>query len=185
MSGIGRTDLPAMQADDFVPWTAGQPAGERYELHGGRVVAMSPERWGHAILRTRIAFLLMQAVRAAGLPCDVATDAVAVRCDASSVFVPDILVRCGCPLAADTLEITDPMIVVEVLSAATASRDKGVKLAGYFSLPSLQHYLLISGDERRIVHHRRMTDNEFTTRIVGTDPVPLRPPGIILAGVFD
>ena len=34
-----------MTADEFIPWAMNQP--KRYELVGGEVVAMSPERVGH------------------------------------------------------------------------------------------------------------------------------------------
>jgi hypothetical protein len=53
--GCGRKEIrmraPArkrMTTDEFLAWAAEQPEGERYELVAGEVVAMAPERLGHA-----------------------------------------------------------------------------------------------------------------------------------------
>jgi Uma2 family endonuclease len=185
MSTTTRADLPDMTADEFMVWVMQQPSNEKYELSNGRILAMSPERWGHGEVKATILVNLTIAVREAGLPCRILGDSMAVRIDNKTIFEPDVLVRCGPRPSFDTLEINDPIIIVEVLSPSTASRDRSVKLTGYFRLPSLRHYLLVSADERRIVHHRRVSDTEFATTIVGTDPIRLDPPGIVLAGVFD
>jgi Uma2 family endonuclease len=185
MSTTTTADLPRMTADEFIAWAMEQPRGEKYELSDGRIIAMSPERYGHAALKSEIGRLLGNAIKEAGLPCRALVDGVAVRVDADTVFEPDVLVRCGPPPTAETVKIDDPVIVVEVLSPSTSARDRTTKLAGYFRLPSVQHYLLVSGDERRIVHHRRITETEFATTIFGNDPIRLDPPGLILSGVFD
>jgi Uma2 family endonuclease len=185
MSTTTTADLPRMTADKFIAWAMEQLRGEKYELSDGRIIAKSPERYGHAALTSEIGRLQGNAIKEAGLPCRGLVDGLAVRVDADTVFEPDILVRCGPPPAASTVDIDDPIIVVEVLSPSTSARDRTTKLAGYFRLPSVQHDLLVSGDEQRIVHHRRMTDIEFTTTIFGNDPIRLDPPGLVLSGVFD
>jgi Uma2 family endonuclease len=67
---------------------------------------------------------------------------------------PDIVVRCG-PLTGKRY-VTDPIVVVEVLSPATMDYDRGQKLQFYKSLPSLQHVVLVYQNERRIEHHERI-----------------------------
>lgn len=52
----------------------------------------------------------------------------------TTVYEPDTLVRCGQPVADDTIEISDPIIVVEVVSPSSQSIDTGAKLADYFRL---------------------------------------------------
>jgi Uma2 family endonuclease len=68
---------------------------------------------------------------------------------------------------------------VEVLSPGTASVDTGAKLAGYFRLASVQHYLLVRPTRREVVHHRRVADG-ILTRIVHEGVILLDPPGIRL-----
>jgi Uma2 family endonuclease len=61
---------------------------------------------------------------------------------------PDALVVCPTPTDINTMEIPNPVIVVEVLSPSTAANDHGVKLDGYFSLGSVNHYLILDPDRR-------------------------------------
>jgi Uma2 family endonuclease len=80
--------------------------------------------------------------------------------------------------------LSDPIIVVEVLSPSTSARDVGAKLVGYFQLPSLRHYLIVRHESRTIVHHERGDDGVIVTRIVRDGPILLDPPGITLIDCF-
>ena len=64
-----------------------------------------------------------------------------VRIAPRTAFEPDALVVCPAPTDLQTMEVSNPVIVVEVLSSSTAADDHGLKLDGYFSLPSVEHYL--------------------------------------------
>ena len=79
------------------------------------------------------------------------------------------------------MEVPNPIIVVEVLSPATAKYDTGAKLAGYFQVPSIQHYLIVDPVSRLIVHHARQDDATIITRIVTDGSIDLTPPGLALA----
>ena len=68
---------------------------------------------------------------------------MAVEVDEHTVYEPDALVRCGPPLPPNAVKLSDPIIVVEVLSPSTSARDVGAKLADYFRLPSVRHYLIV------------------------------------------
>lgn len=175
--------LPRMTADEFIAWSADRPDGERYELVGGEVVAMAAERAVHARVKHRIARVLEDAIRAAGLSCEAFPDGMAVRVDDGLVYEPDALVRCGEPLPDDAIELGDPVVVVEVLSPSTGGRDKADKLEGYFRLPSLRHYLIVKTETRRVIHHRRENgEGAIATRIVGAgDELRLEPPGLRFA----
>jgi Uma2 family endonuclease len=108
-----------MTADEFIAWAMEQPEGERYELERGRIVGMAPERLAHARVKYRALRALDDAIRAAGLPCEALPDGVSVEIDATTVYEPDALVRCGPELPPDTIRIKDPLILVEVLSPST------------------------------------------------------------------
>ena len=60
------------------------------------------------------------------------------------------------------------------------SIDAGGKLADYFRLPSVQHYLLVRPLRREIIHHRR-TGDRIETIVVDDGDVELDPPGIRLS----
>ena len=70
--------------------------------------------------------------------------------------------------------------MVEVISEGTAARDHGVKLAGYFSLPSVAHYLILDPEHRTLIHHRRGEGEVIETRILTAGPLRLDPPGLEL-----
>jgi len=66
---------------------------------------------------------------------------------------PDVVVRCGA--VGGKTYITDPLVVVEVLSPSTMDVDRGPKLDFYKSLPTLRHIALVYQDQMRVEHYRR------------------------------
>lgn len=191
MSGVESQDRamsdPAahrMTADEFIAWAMEQPEGRHYELLNGEVVAMAPERTVHTRVKFRVARRLADAVEAAGLPCEVFTEGQSVRIDQTTVYDPDALIHCGSSLPDDGLGLSDPLVVIEVLSPSTRSRDEGRKLIDYFRLPSLQHYVILRPGDRAIIHHARNTDGTILTRIIRDGTLRLEPPGITINDVF-
>jgi Uma2 family endonuclease len=95
-----------------------------------------------------------------------------------SDYEPDALVHCGDRLPDDAVTVPEPLIVVEVLSPSTSATDRTTKLEKYFRLPSVQHYLIVWADRRRVVHHRRAAGSvETTVHTEGT--ITLDPPGVL------
>jgi Uma2 family endonuclease len=72
------------------------------------------------------------------------------------------------------------VVVVEVLSPSTATRDTGAKLADYFRVASLRHYLIVRTDRPTVIHHRRGDGDLIETRILTAGSVDLEPPGLVL-----
>ena len=171
-----------MTSDEFIAWAMQQDA--RYELVAGEVVAMAPERAIHARVMSHIWRRLTEAIEAAGLACEAYPDGMAVEIDDHITYEPDALVRCGAPLPGDALKVHDPIIVVEVLSPSSRAGDAGAKLADYFRLPSVRHYLIVRTEDRTVIHHARDNDGAIATRIVRDAPIMLEPPGIMLADCF-
>lgn len=163
---------------DFHRWVEDQPTG-RFERAHGEIIAMSPERWVHARLKARIWRALDREITAKGLPCQAAPDGLTVEIDEDTDYEPDALVNCGPLIPDDAIAAPNPVIVIEVLSPATARLDAGGKLGDYFRLASVQHYLLVRPSPREIIHHRRNGDRIETT-VVREGSVQLDPPGISL-----
>ena len=170
-----------MTAEAFIDWAMSQPVG-RYELLRGEVVAMSPERVGHSRVKTEVLITLRSALAANGLGCEAFGDGMAVRIDDTTVYEPDASVRCGPRLPNDDVLFDDPVIVVEVVSPSSKSIDAGSKLADYFRLGSVRHYLVVHSEGRRVIHHRRDEAGQIITRVVleGAS-VAFEPPGIEIA----
>ena len=105
-------------------------------------------------------------------------DGATVRVSQHVAHEPDALVYCGAELPSDAVEVPNPIIVVEVASPSTRKVDASLKLTGYFSLPSVQHYLIVDPDGPPLVHHRRQPDGTILTTIVHDGVLTLAPPGI-------
>jgi Uma2 family endonuclease len=82
-------------------------------------------------------------------------------------------------MADDAIAAPNPVIVVEVLSPGTASTDTGGKLAGYFNVTSIAHYLIFHPTRRVVTHHRRAA-NTIETSIIFAGPITLAPPGLTI-----
>jgi len=165
--------------DEYLAWAEGRPG--RYELYNGVVYAMPSERAAHAKMKLAIHMAFVAEVRARRLPCHVMPDGMTVRVDEFTAHEPDGLVYCGPELPPSTLLVPDPVIVFEVLSPSSKHVDAATKLAGYFRVPSIAHYLIIDPDQPIIVHHARREDNSILTRIVRECLILLDPTGFELA----
>lgn len=169
--------IAPMTAEAFLEW-AGR-LGERYELSDGVAVAMAPETVKHARTKASAWATLDRAIRKAGLDCEAFIDGIGVRIDDTSLYIPDVLVRCGEPAEAEALEIEDPTIVVEVASDSTGGVDLNRKFRDYFRLESLRHYLILLGEDRGIIHHARNPESvDILSRIYSEGEIRLDPPGL-------
>jgi Uma2 family endonuclease len=173
------TALKLMTVDEFLPWAEGKEG--RWELHDGVPVMMSPERLAHVRTKARAARALDDALRLAGLPCEAIADGLTVKVDSGATYEPDASVVCGPRRSDETIVVTDPIIVVEVLSPSTAAVDHGRKLSGYFSLPSVQHYLILDPERRVAIHHKRGASEAIETRVLTDGVARLDPPGFAVA----
>jgi Uma2 family endonuclease len=163
--------------EEFRQWCEAQPKG-RYERVDGRIVAMAPERGAHLRVRGAVYKALDRALAIAGVGCQALPDGATVE-TGDSDYEPDALVNGGEPMADDAVAAPNPVIVVEVLSPGTASTDTGGKLADYFRVPSVAHYLIIHPIRRMVTHHRR-TGANIDTLVVVNGPITMDPPGIVI-----
>lgn len=128
--------------------------GEIYGMAGG-----SPE---HAALSVAVASALQAGLR--GGPCRVYSSDLRIRVAATGLGTyPDVSVVCGelerDPENRDT--VTNPALLVEVLSPSTEHYDRGEKLEHYQQIPALRAVLLVAQDERRIELRQRADDGSW------------------------
>lgn len=144
-----------MTADEFLAWEEAQPA--KHEFVRGEVFAMTGGIDRNDTVAGNLYIRLRQQLR--GTPCRVYAGDVKLRVEAADCcFYPDLMVTCSAADAADRLVKREPVLVVEVLSPATAAFDRGPKFAAYRMLASLQEYLLVDVDPRRCDLYRRGAD---------------------------
>jgi Uma2 family endonuclease len=169
--------LPKMNVSEFLAWSERQP-DNRYELVDGKVVAMTRDTVRHNLTKFAAARVLDEAVRAAAAPCVVFIDGVGVKINDKALRIPDVVVQCGVEPDPDALTVETPVIVVEVVSPSSEHDDIEAKLLEYFSVASIQHYLIVLSEKRAVVHHQRNEHGTIDTRIAHSGDIALNPPGI-------
>jgi Uma2 family endonuclease len=80
-----------------------------------------------------------------------------------SYTYPDVQVVAGSPAlhAGRTDTITNPALIVEVLSESTSAYDRGEKFVGYRTLPSLREYLLVDQTRYAVEQFVRVAENQW------------------------
>lgn len=168
-----------MTVDEFLVWAESQDG--RWELFNAVPYLMAPERTRHGEIKFKVQRALDDGIRRARLTCQMLPDGTTVRVSRHAAHEPDALVYCGPKLPGDAIEVPNPVIAVEVASPLTRKIDATLKLAGYFSLPSVHHYLIVNPEEPPVIHHQRQADGTIPTRLVTDGDINLDPPGITLA----
>lgn len=118
---------------------------ERSEFINGQIYAMSGASREHNLVSGNGFGELRAQLR--GRPCEAYINDMRVKINETGAYVyPDVVVVCGEPqfedASVDTL--TNPTLIVEVLSPSTEGYDRGAKSAHYRRLASLQEYVLIA-----------------------------------------
>ena len=136
----------------------------RYEYWAGEIVCMSGGSEQHVRIGGNIYFSLRQQL--AGRNCEAFTSDLAIRTSALPPYrYPDVSVVCG-EAQFDKIEgiavLTNPTLVVEVLSAKTEKRDRNEKRLAYQAIPSVMEYLLVAQDSPHLTPYIR--DSEIWRR---------------------
>jgi Uma2 family endonuclease len=166
-----------LTADEFIAWAV--TVEGRYELVDGEIIEMPSEGIRQNVVKGELYLMLREAVAQAILPCAVLIDGVSVRIGPRQVRGPDAIVTAGPIANYDSAFAADPLILVEVMSPSSVERDTVDKLADYFTLPTVQHYLIVKPLDGEIIHHQHKGDT-ITTLILRDGTLLLDPPGIEL-----
>jgi Uma2 family endonuclease len=169
-----------MTVEEFIDWALVQPGG-RYELHRGRIVAMAPERVAHIDVKLAAVMALRRVVRASKRPLHALGDGATVKINAHTSYEPDALVYSGDKLPTDTIIIPTPVIVVEVLSPSTAKTDKETKVTDYFTVASIQHYLILDPEDRGVLHLWRTMSGTIARKLSRSGAIKLAPPDVTVS----
>lgn len=133
-----------------------EESDQRYEYHDGEVFAMAGGEPVHNVISVNTMVALSN--RLADENCTVFNSDQKVRiASVNRSLYPDITVVCGAIERdqEDRRSITNPILLIEVLSDSTSSYDQGDKFKLYSKLPSLREYLLISQHEPSVQTYYR------------------------------
>ncbi len=142
----------------------------------------------HGALAMNLGSALIVSLRGRG--CLVMSSDVKVRAG-GQMYYPDVSVTCGPRqyYSGNRTVITNPLLVAEVLSPGTESKDRGEKFRNYLAVESLAVYLLVSQDAPRVEQFSRMEDGHWSYTLVsgleGVLDIPVLSVSLDLADIYD
>ena len=119
----------------------------RHEFYRGEIFAMSGAGARHNIISVNLIVALANALT--GKPCRPYGSDLRIHIPENTLYTyPDLSVICGDIIPSDDDEDTAtlPTVIIEILSPATRSYDRGDKFKLYRAVPSLRHYILIEAE---------------------------------------
>lgn len=151
---------PTMSTADYLDWEVQQ--AEKHDFFHGEVFAMTGGTLRHnrATLRSMIAF----ENHLQGKPCKVFSGDVKVAVNTNEHwFYPDVVVTCSAEDLKDlgAQSLTEPTLILEVLSPSTAAYDRGQKFISLQKLTSLQEFALLDTEAPRLEVFRRNAAARF------------------------
>lgn len=147
---------------DFLAWEELQE--DKYEFIRGEVFAMGGARRDHVIVSLNIASVLKQHLK--GKPCQAYISDMKLRVEqVDAFFYPDVMVSCDEDDHKAEQFLSNPTLIIEVLSDSTEAFDRGGKFAAYRHLQSLKEYVLIDIKARRIECFRRTEKNDWLLHV--------------------
>jgi Uma2 family endonuclease len=153
-----------MNPAEYFAWERDQASKHEYYL--GEVFAMAGGSVRHNFLAGAIVAELRAALRGKGCYALTSDQRIAAEPGRRYVYA-DAVVVCGTmstePGTTDVL--SNPCIIVEVLSRSATSYDRGDKWQAYQSIASLTDYLLIAQTGARIEHYLREGDGSWRYRV--------------------
>jgi len=130
----------------------------RYEFHEGQLIRMAGGSLPHSDICNNVATSLTNATRAKGGNCQAFNSEMKIEVIPSVKYLyPDAGATCGNRDESKVITgaITNPVLIVEVLSKSSANYDMGGKLQLYFSLRSVKEYLIVYQDHPKVMLYRR------------------------------
>jgi Uma2 family endonuclease len=119
----------------------------KHEFLGGQIYAMAGGTPEHAALAAAVIGLLFPQLRGGG--CRAYDADLRVRTPTGLATYPDVTVVCEPSKRdeADPQAVTNPTLIIEVLSRSTEEYDAGDKFEHYKTLSSLRQYVFVSHRE--------------------------------------
>jgi len=162
--------FPKLSIEEYIQHE--RESDTKYDYHNGDIYALAGGTLNHTKLCGNIYAELRSKLK--NLDCNPYTSEAKLSIEKKNTFVyPDSIVICGeiATSEKDKNAITNPTLVVEVLSKSTAHYDRGDKFHLYRQIPSLQEYMLIEQVKPVVEVYYKKERNDLwqISRIEGLD----------------
>jgi len=133
-------------------------ADVRHEFHDGEMFAMGGGTLWHNLIKDNFSLSIRNRIEGRG--CRVVTSDQRVKVDATGLYTyPDVVVFCGAATMEDGIHhtLTNPLLIVEVLSESTEKYDRGITFGHYRRMATLREYVLVALDRLSVEVFLRQT----------------------------
>jgi Uma2 family endonuclease len=134
------------------------------EYHNGKIIKMAGGSYNHDSIAIKCTHLMLEFVEKNDLLYAINGSDLKIRIEAHDrVLYADALVISEKPIFYEnrTDTITNPIIIVEVLSKSTAQYDISEKFDFYRTLESFKEYVLVHQDRKHVIVFTKQTDNTW------------------------
>ena len=171
-----------LSAEEYL--TLEEKAVDRSEYFNGEIFLMAGGSLNHSQITVNA--IVLTGNQLAKKDCRVFSVDLRLNVLKNGLFTyPDLMVICGeieyFSQRRDT--VTNPVLIIEVLSESTRDYDKGFKFELYRGIPTLRHYVWIEQARVHVTHHTRVDEHKWLLEEFNdiTDVIAIDPPGVQLA----
>lgn len=142
----------------------------KHEFWDGQIYAMSGASDEHNLITSSTHVALYLQLR--GGPCKLYQSDMRVKTKSAYTY-PDLVVVCGERQFTDDHvdTLTNPTLIIEVLSPSTERYDRGDKFQSYREIETLKEYVLISQNKPRIERFQRREGEWVLSEAIGLDAI--------------
>ena len=151
---------PALSEEDYLVYERASTI--RHEYYRGRIYAMTGAKEPHNLIAGNTIATLHSQLRRK--PCRVYPSDMRIKVLRTGLNTyPDVVIVCGQPEFTDAIHdtLTNPTIIVEILSASMERYDRGLKFENYRTIETLRDYLLIAQDHYHVEHYVRQANGQW------------------------
>ena len=137
----------------------------KHEFFDGDVFAMVGAGINHNRININLAGELRNRFKADNSPCEVLSNDMRVKIENNYTY-PDIVIFCGDAQFVDNKfdTLTNPVIIIEILSDSTEAFDRGDKFTYYRAIPALKEYILVSQKKYHVEQYIRSDNGKWEYR---------------------
>jgi len=137
----------------------------KHEFFNGEIFAMVGAGRNHNRININLTAKLYNKFETDKFACNLFSNDMRVKIEDSYAY-PDIVIFCGDAKFEDNEfdTLTNPVIIMEILSDSTEAFDRGDKFAYYRAIPTLKEYILISQKKIRVEQFILRDDNKWEYR---------------------
>lgn len=147
----------------------------KYEYYNGRIYAMTGAKEPHNLINGNTLATLHSQLRQK--PCRIYASDMRVKVTKTGLNTyPDIVIICGQPQFTDSTRdtVTNPVVIIEILSDSTERYDRGTKFQNYRTIDTLRDYILIAQDHHHIEHFSRQDGGLWVLQEATSDTDSIR-----------